>query len=205
MSNVECIKYSNTYVVHNHIHALCESKGIKLEKYKKIDMKTANSVVSSNGLFSYKGKSDEGESVMIYMITEQSDHLKKSNFEKLINIGNIDRFIVIHPSSKKFKYTGDENIEFIPGDIVMKRNVPKMFKEYGMYYSILTPEEVEHELWTINKLKKEDLSRIEINSTECIYSKAKIGDVMRLTQPSDTSSGMTTQYRLVVESFGVVN
>lgn len=187
------------YIVYKNIPHLCKSRNIKLIDYNKLSEEDFIRQNKIKGLFIIKGESESDKKIKykyIFIPTNSNYRVKKKINELLTSA---DKYVLIFTDNKKVVIDDSSlDVELIDGLHVLCKDYPTYFQNAQLSYRVLNDDEKKQILWDINKIKNENLPIIEDSSMECIYSIAKIGDVLEITHPTYTSSGLTTTYRLVV-------
>lgn len=197
---MELEKKPAEYIIHNKIISLCEAKGIKLSNFKKLNISDFNNIFNSSGIFDYDGVNEEGIKHKILMISLSSQYIKKSGLNKYINSNFSDVYYIITTTNKIITIDDpNKEVYFIDGKEAMLRNFNKYFENKGIEIKLLNNEEVDYikDFLFISDLNS--LPKIKMNCQECIYSKAKPGDVMEIKSVSATTSGLTSCLRLVIK------
>lgn len=182
---------SQEFIIHQRILTLAESRGIKLTNYKQLSDSEFNNQYNAVGMFEYEGKKG-AESINIIFIGISSAYMKKDKLNKLINLTNYDKYIIIITANKKIGIdNGEKNVEFLNGRETMLRDYKAFFENRGIKIRIIKPDELKEmtDFLFISDIKR--LPTIKSTCHECIYSGAEKGDVIEIISTTPTTSLIT--------------
>lgn len=185
--------------IHNTIQILADARHIKLSNYKQLDSTEFRNQSISSGLFVYNGQR-QGKKYFIAFMTILSKYLKKADINRLIESNEADHFIFILPTRKSFKVdNSSKSVEFIIGDECMIVDVPEEFRAQGITHRIVPREELDTFCKTFFITDLEVLPKIYTTDPGIIYSTAKVGDVVEVIYPTQSTSLISGTLRYVID------